>query len=121
MKPLELSSQFGNSSNDSGSCVGGPARGYHCAPVPRLLPGLPPQHLQPLGVLFYFAMGSHWPFGRFLCQVKIALLSSHFYGGTIFLTLISIHRYAAVVHFNRRGLVSAAPPVSHLRFDASSK
>ncbi|KAI4793445.1 hypothetical protein KUCAC02_032721 [Chaenocephalus aceratus] len=75
MKPLELSSQFGNSSNDSGSC--------------------------PLGVLFYFAMGSHWPFGRFLCQVKIALLSSHFYGGTIFLTLICIHRYAAVVHFNR--------------------
>ncbi|XP_073968360.1 LOW QUALITY PROTEIN: P2Y purinoceptor 2, partial [Notothenia coriiceps] len=49
----------------------------------------------------YFAMGSHWPFGRFLCQVKIALLSSHFYGSIIFLTLISIHRYAAVVHFNR--------------------
>ncbi|XP_028269719.1 P2Y purinoceptor 2 [Parambassis ranga] len=49
----------------------------------------------------YFAMGNHWPFGRFLCQVKIALLSSHFYGSTIFLTLISIHRYVAVVHFNQ--------------------
>ncbi|XP_029916561.1 P2Y purinoceptor 2 [Myripristis murdjan] len=49
----------------------------------------------------YFAMGSHWPFGQFLCQVKIALLSSHFYGSTVFLTLISIHRYVAVVRFNR--------------------
>lgn len=49
----------------------------------------------------YFAMGNDWPFGRFLCQVKIALLSSHFYGSTIFLTLISIHRYTTVVHFNR--------------------
>ncbi|XP_071759646.1 P2Y purinoceptor 4 [Centroberyx gerrardi] len=49
----------------------------------------------------YFAMGSNWPFGRFLCQLKIALLSSHFYGSTIFLTLISIHRYVAVVRFNR--------------------
>ncbi|MEQ2297644.1 hypothetical protein AMECASPLE_036691 [Ameca splendens] len=49
----------------------------------------------------YFAVGNDWPFGQFLCQVKIALLSSHFYGSTIFLTLISIHRYATVVHFNR--------------------
>lgn len=53
----------------------------------------------------YFAMGNNWPFGRFLCQVKIALLSSHFYGSTIFLTLISIHRYAAVVHFNRSSCI----------------
>nr|XP_046241609.1 P2Y purinoceptor 4 [Scatophagus argus] len=50
----------------------------------------------------YLAMGNNWTFGWFLCQVKIALLSSHFYGSTIFLTLISIHRYTAVVHFNRR-------------------
>ncbi|XP_018523886.1 P2Y purinoceptor 2 [Lates calcarifer] len=49
----------------------------------------------------YFSMGNDWPFGQFLCQVKIALLSSHFYGSTIFLTLISIHRYTAVVHFNK--------------------
>ncbi|KAF7645864.1 hypothetical protein LDENG_00197290 [Lucifuga dentata] len=49
----------------------------------------------------HFAMGSNWPFSQFLCQVKIALLSSHFYGSTIFLTLISVHRYIAVVHFNR--------------------
>ncbi|XP_033476328.2 P2Y purinoceptor 4 [Epinephelus lanceolatus] len=52
-------------------------------------------------IAVYFAMGNDWPFGLFLCQVKIALLSSHFYGSTIFLTLISIHRYTAVVHFNR--------------------
>ncbi|XP_072289587.1 P2Y purinoceptor 2-like [Eucyclogobius newberryi] len=50
----------------------------------------------------YFAMGNEWTSGRFLCQVKIALLSSHFYGSTIFLTLISVHRYTAVVHFNKR-------------------
>lgn len=45
----------------------------------------------------YFAMGSCWPFGQFLCQLKIALLSVHFYGSIMFLTLISIHRYMAVV------------------------
>ncbi|KAM6965366.1 P2Y purinoceptor 2-like [Aplochiton taeniatus] len=50
----------------------------------------------------YFAMGNHWPFGRFMCQLKISLLSSHFYGSIIFLTLISFHRYMAVVNFNRR-------------------
>lgn len=50
----------------------------------------------------YFAMGNNWPFSWFLCQVKIPLLSSHFYGSTIFLTLISIHRYTAVMHFNKR-------------------
>ncbi|XP_017289450.1 P2Y purinoceptor 2 [Kryptolebias marmoratus] len=49
----------------------------------------------------YFAMENNWPFGQFLCQVKIALLSSHFYGSTIFLTLISVHRYIAVVHYNK--------------------
>lgn len=53
----------------------------------------------------YFAMGNNWPFGQFLCQLKIALLSSHFYGSTIFLTLISIHRYVAVVHFNRSSCI----------------
>ncbi|XP_069022315.1 P2Y purinoceptor 2 [Embiotoca jacksoni] len=49
----------------------------------------------------YFAMGNDWPFGRFLCQVKIGLLSSHFYGSSVFLTLISVQRYVAVVRFNR--------------------
>ncbi|XP_055017690.1 P2Y purinoceptor 2-like [Boleophthalmus pectinirostris] len=49
----------------------------------------------------YFAMGNEWIFGQFLCQAKIALLSSHFYGSTIFLTLISVHRYTAVVNFNK--------------------
>ncbi|XP_062400012.1 P2Y purinoceptor 4 [Sardina pilchardus] len=53
----------------------------------------------------YFANDSSWPFGRFLCQVKIGLLSAHFYGSTLFLMLISIHRYVAVVHFNRSSLM----------------
>ncbi|XP_028313932.1 P2Y purinoceptor 4-like [Gouania willdenowi] len=50
----------------------------------------------------YFALGNNWPFGEFLCRLKIALLTSHFFGCTAFLTLISVHRYTAVVHFNRR-------------------
>ncbi|KAM4745798.1 P2Y purinoceptor 4-like [Anableps anableps] len=62
----------------------------------------------------YFAMGNDWPFGQFLCQVKIALLSSHFYGSTIFLTLISIHRYITVVHFNRSCCIKQKPFVRKL-------
>ncbi|KAM9744142.1 P2Y purinoceptor 4-like [Menidia menidia] len=53
----------------------------------------------------YFGLGHDWPFGWFLCQVKIALLSSHFYGSTVFLTLISVHRYTAVVHYNKRSRI----------------
>uniref|UniRef100_A0A8C6THB4 G-protein coupled receptors family 1 profile domain-containing protein n=1 Tax=Neogobius melanostomus TaxID=47308 RepID=A0A8C6THB4_9GOBI len=49
----------------------------------------------------YFIMGNNWPFGQLLCQVKIALMTSHFYGSTFFLTLISVHRYMAVVHYNK--------------------
>ncbi|XP_020774343.2 P2Y purinoceptor 2-like [Boleophthalmus pectinirostris] len=49
----------------------------------------------------YFAMGNDWPFGQVFCKVIMALLSSQFYGSTIFLTLISVHRYTAVVHFNK--------------------
>ncbi|KAK7933267.1 hypothetical protein WMY93_004163 [Mugilogobius chulae] len=52
-------------------------------------------------IAVYFLMGNNWTFGQFLCQVKIALMSSHFYGSTIFLTLISVHRFTAVVHFNK--------------------
>lgn len=49
----------------------------------------------------YFALGCHWPFGSFLCKLKIALLFIHLYGSVIFLTLISVHRYMAVVKFKR--------------------
>ncbi|XP_036381872.1 P2Y purinoceptor 2 [Megalops cyprinoides] len=49
----------------------------------------------------YLALGSHWPFGRFLCQLKIALLSTHFYGSILFLTLISVHRYVSVVQYSK--------------------
>ncbi|XP_055017662.1 P2Y purinoceptor 2-like [Boleophthalmus pectinirostris] len=52
-------------------------------------------------IAVYFAMGNKWLFGKVLCTVTIALLSSQFYGSTIFLTLISFHRYKAVVHFNK--------------------
>ncbi|XP_066511102.1 P2Y purinoceptor 1-like [Hoplias malabaricus] len=49
----------------------------------------------------YLANGSKWEFGSFVCQLKIALLSAHFYGSIIFLTLISIHRYVMVVHIKQ--------------------
>ncbi|KAL4623293.1 P2Y purinoceptor 2-like [Arapaima gigas] len=48
----------------------------------------------------YFASG-HWTFGPFLCQLKIALLTIHFYGSIVFLMLISIQRYVAVVHYKK--------------------
>lgn len=48
----------------------------------------------------YFVTGN-WDFGPFLCQFKIALISAHFYGSIMFLTLISLHRYVVVVHFKR--------------------
>ncbi|KPP58677.1 hypothetical protein Z043_123479 [Scleropages formosus] len=48
----------------------------------------------------YFAMGQ-WTLGPFLCQLKIALITIHFYGSILFLMLISIHRYVAVVHYKK--------------------
>ncbi|XP_039514492.1 P2Y purinoceptor 4 [Pimephales promelas] len=53
----------------------------------------------------YFAMDSNWIFGNFACQLKIAVLSIHFKGSVVFLTLISIHRYITVVHFKRPSLM----------------
>ncbi|TSV94902.1 P2Y purinoceptor 2 [Bagarius yarrelli] len=49
----------------------------------------------------YLLNGNNWKFGFFLCELKIALISTHFYGSIMFLTLISIHRYVVVVHFKR--------------------
>ncbi|XP_028852701.1 P2Y purinoceptor 2-like [Denticeps clupeoides] len=54
-----------------------------------------------LMMVVHFANDGNWPFGVLLCHFKIVLLSMHFYGSTTFLMLISIHRYVAVVHFNR--------------------
>ncbi|CAN9512738.1 unnamed protein product [Ophioblennius macclurei] len=48
-----------------------------------------------------FAMRDDGGFGQLLCQAKVMLLNLHFYGCTVFLTLISIHRYVAVVQFKR--------------------
>lgn len=49
----------------------------------------------------YFVNGNNWEFGDFLCELKIALISAHFYGSIMFLALISIHRYVVVVQFKR--------------------
>lgn len=133
MKPLVISSQLGNSSNDTEFCLGenqhisitvllclvfllgfllnsfslwvfccrfpcwtsGTTLQFHLALSDAIATPVTPM------MAVYFAMGNDWPFGQFLCQVKISLLSSHFYGSAIFLTLISVHRYTAVVHYNR--------------------
>ncbi|KAK1791989.1 hypothetical protein P4O66_001775 [Electrophorus voltai] len=53
----------------------------------------------------YLASESQWKFGSFACQLNIALLCAHFYGSVFFLMLISVHRYIAVVRFNRSSLM----------------
>lgn len=146
MKPLVVSSQLGNSSNDTGPCLGenqhtsitvllclvfflgfllnafsiwvfccrlpcwtsGTILQFHLALSDAIATPVTPM------IAIYFAMGNDWPFGQFLCQVKIALLSSHFYGSIIFLTLISVHRYTAVVHFNRQSCMKQKAFVKRL-------
>ncbi|XP_053276962.1 P2Y purinoceptor 4 [Pleuronectes platessa] len=62
----------------------------------------------------YFVIDNNWTFGRALCHVNVALLSAHFYGSTIFLTLISIHRYTVVVHFSKGSCMKRKPFVKKL-------
>ncbi|XP_043096407.1 lysophosphatidic acid receptor 6 [Puntigrus tetrazona] len=44
---------------------------------------------------------ANWLFGSTLCKLKIALITFHIYSSILFLTLISIHRYVAVVRYNQ--------------------
>lgn len=44
---------------------------------------------------------ANWLFGKALCRLKIALISFHIYSSILFLTLISIQRYMAVVRYNQ--------------------
>ncbi|XP_072344392.1 P2Y purinoceptor 3-like [Scyliorhinus torazame] len=55
-------------------------------------------------MIAYFSL-SHWPFGQFLCQLKVFLLSTNMYGSIYFLSLISIHRYIAVVHCTKKTIL----------------
>ncbi|XP_032904638.1 P2Y purinoceptor 4-like [Amblyraja radiata] len=55
----------------------------------------------------YFSL-AHWPFGQFLCQLKVFLLSTNMYGSIYFLALISIHRYIAVVHCTKKTIFKEA-------------
>lgn len=64
----------------------------------------------------YFVNGNNWVFGGFLCELKIALISAHFYGSIIFLTLISVHRYMVVVHFKRKSPLKRKAFVKKLCF-----
>ncbi|XP_029961126.1 P2Y purinoceptor 2 [Salarias fasciatus] len=62
----------------------------------------------------HVAMRDDWHFRQFLCQAKLTLLNLHFYGSTIFLTLISVHRYMAVVHFKRNSCMKSKKFVQKL-------
>lgn len=59
----------------------------------------------PGSILVAVSFFTSLPFGKFFCTVKIIVLSLHFYGSIFFLMLISIHRYVAVVHFNRHNFM----------------
>lgn len=47
--------------------------------------------------LSYYAR-HHWPFPNFLCQTSGAIFQMNMYGSCIFLMLINVDRYAAIVH-----------------------
>lgn len=47
--------------------------------------------------LFYYAR-HHWPFPNFLCQTSGAMFQMNMYGSCIFLMLINVDRYVAIVH-----------------------
>lgn len=47
--------------------------------------------------LSYYAL-HHWPFSDFLCQTAGAIFQMNMYGSCIFLALINVDRYAAIVH-----------------------
>lgn len=47
--------------------------------------------------LSYYAR-HHWPFPGFLCQMSGAIFQMNMYGSCIFLMLINVDRYAAIVH-----------------------
>uniref|UniRef100_A0A8C6EE87 Lysophosphatidic acid receptor 5 n=1 Tax=Moschus moschiferus TaxID=68415 RepID=A0A8C6EE87_MOSMO len=47
--------------------------------------------------LSYYAR-HYWPFSGFLCQLAGAVFQMNMYGSCIFLTLINVDRYAAIVH-----------------------
>lgn len=53
----------------------------------------------PFMAVYYHS--ANWVFGKALCRLKIALITFHMYTSILFLTLISIHRYVAVVRYNR--------------------
>lgn len=59
---------------------------------------------------------ANWPFGKALCQLKIALMTFHIYSSILFLTLISIHRYVVVVCYNQDSYMNRKNFVQKLCF-----
>ncbi|KAG2467978.1 GPR17 protein, partial [Polypterus senegalus] len=48
--------------------------------------------------IVYHALGNNWIFGEALCKVDGSLFFGNVYGSSLFLMLISLDRYVAVVH-----------------------
>ncbi|XP_062840740.1 proteinase-activated receptor 2-like [Trichomycterus rosablanca] len=51
----------------------------------------------PLKIAYHFN-GNNWIFGETLCKVLVGSFYSNMYSSTIFIAIISVHRYWAVVH-----------------------
>ncbi|XP_006862820.1 PREDICTED: lysophosphatidic acid receptor 5 [Chrysochloris asiatica] len=51
-----------------------------------------------LPVRLYFYTLHYWPFPDLLCQIAGAIFQMNMYGSCIFLALINVDRYAAIVH-----------------------
>ncbi|XP_078083721.1 lysophosphatidic acid receptor 6-like [Mustelus asterias] len=65
-------------------------------------------------MIAYFSMANHWPFGQFLCQLKVFLLFIHMYGSIYFLTLVSVHRYVTVVRLTEHSIFKNQRHVKHI-------
>ncbi|CAL8262831.1 unnamed protein product [Lota lota] len=46
----------------------------------------------------YYALGFHWPFGRFACKLCGGLLNLNLYASIFFIVCMSMDRYLAIVH-----------------------
>ncbi|XP_038618073.1 P2Y purinoceptor 2-like [Tachyglossus aculeatus] len=49
-------------------------------------------------LVYYYASGDHWPFGKGLCKLVRFLFYTNLYGSILFLLCISVHRFLGICH-----------------------